>query len=76
MEPLYSPQSRADRLIAGGRVILAVSSLFAVWLDPSEPAKYAGIAYSLLVSYVVYAAVIATLVWRSDAPVEVEILFH
>ncbi len=54
MEPLYSPQSRAERLIAGGRVVLAVSSLFAVWLDPSEPAKYAGIAYSLLVSYVVY----------------------
>ncbi len=68
MEPLYSPQSRAERLIAGGRVILAACSLFAVWLDPSEPAKYAGIAYSLLVSYVVYALVIAALVWRSDAP--------
>jgi signal transduction histidine kinase len=68
MEPLYSPQSRAERLIAGGRVILAASSLFAVWLDPTEPAKYARIAYSLLVSYVVYAVVIAVLVWRSDAP--------
>lgn len=68
MEPLYSPQSRAERLIAGGRVVLAASSLFAVWLDPSEPSKYAGIAYSLLVSYVVYALLIAALVWRSDAP--------
>jgi signal transduction histidine kinase len=68
MEPLYSPQSRAERLIAGGRVVLAASSLFAVWLDPSEPSKFAGIAYSLLVSYVVYALLIAALVWRSDAP--------
>jgi signal transduction histidine kinase len=68
MEPLYSPQSRAERLIAGGRVVLAASSLFAIWLDPSEPAKYAGIAYSLLVFYVVYSIVIAALVWRSDAP--------
>ncbi len=68
MEPLYSPQSRAERLIAGGRMILAASSLFAVWLDPTEPAKYASIAYSLLVSYVVYSIVIAVLVWRSDAP--------
>ncbi len=68
MEPLYSPQSRAERLIAGGRMVLAVSSLFAIWLDPSEPAKFAGIAYSLLVLYVVYSAVIAVLVWRSDAP--------
>lgn len=68
MEPLYSPQSRAERLIAAGRVVLAASSLFAVWLDPSEPAKYAQIAYSLLVAYVVYSLVIAAVVFRSDAP--------
>jgi signal transduction histidine kinase len=68
MEPLYSPQSRAERLIAGGRVVLAASSLFAVWFDPSEPAKYARIAYSLLVFYVIYSVAIAALVWRSDAP--------
>lgn len=68
MEPLYSPQSRAERLIAAGRVVLAIFSLFAVWLDPAEPAKYADIAYSLLAAYVVYAAAIALLVWRSDAP--------
>jgi signal transduction histidine kinase len=68
MEPLYSPQSRAERLIAAGRVVLAVSSLFAVWLDPAEPAKYADVAYALLAAYVVYAAAIAFLVWRSDAP--------
>ena len=68
IEPLYSPQSRAERLIAAGRVVLAVFSLFAVWLDPAEPAKYADIAYSLLAAYVVYATAIALLVWRSDAP--------
>jgi signal transduction histidine kinase len=68
MEPLYPPQSRAERLIAGGRVILAASALFAVWLDPTEPTKYAGTAYCLLAAYVVYAVVIAALVWRSDAP--------
>jgi signal transduction histidine kinase len=68
MEPLYSPQSRAERLIAAGRVVLASSSLFAVWLDPTEPAKYANVAYSLLAAYVVYAVSIAVLVWRADAP--------
>ena len=55
-------------LIAAGRVVLAVSSLFAVWLDPAEPAKFADVAYSLLAAYVAYAAAIALLVWRSDAP--------
>lgn len=68
MDTLYSPQSRAERLIAGGRVALATSSLFAVWLDPTEPAKYAGTAYSLLVAYVVYSAAISLLVWRTEAP--------
>jgi signal transduction histidine kinase len=68
MEPSYLPQTRAERLIASGRVVLAASSLFAVWLDPSEPTKYAQIAYSLLVLYVLYSLVIAALVWRSGVP--------
>lgn len=67
-DTLHSPQSRAERFIAAGRVVLAASSLFAVWLDPTEPAKYARVAYSLLVAYVVYSSFIALLVWRSDAP--------
>lgn len=68
MEPLYSPQSRAERLIAAGRVVLAISALFAIWFDPSEPVNLARTAYSLLGAYVVYAMGIAVLVWRSDAP--------
>ena len=68
METLYSPQSRSERFIAAGRVVLAASSLFSVWFDPSEPAKHAQVAYSLLVAYVVYSSVIALLVWRSDDP--------
>lgn len=68
MDTLYSPQSRAERFIAAGRVVLAVSSLFAVWLDPIEPAKFARVAYSLLAAYVVYSSSIALLVWRSDDP--------
>lgn len=68
MDTLYSPQSRAERFIAAGRVVLATSSLFAVWLDPTEPAKFVRVAYSLLVAYVVYSSFIALLVWRSDDP--------
>jgi hypothetical protein len=66
---LYSPESRAERLIAGGRVVLAASSLFAVWLDPTEPAKFASIAYSLLVAYLIYAFGIALLVVVRGSPV-------
>jgi glucose-6-phosphate-specific signal transduction histidine kinase len=37
----YFRQSRAERLIAIGRATLSVFSLLAVWLDPTEPARYA-----------------------------------
>ncbi|MEO8276660.1 MAG: histidine kinase [Thermoanaerobaculia bacterium] len=68
MATLFSPRSRAERLIAGGRVVLAASSLFAVWRDPSEPAKYVSTAYALLVAYLVYAVLVAVTVWRTRAP--------
>jgi signal transduction histidine kinase len=61
---LFSPRERSERLIAGGRIVLAVTSLAALWRDPSEPAKYAPIAYALLAAYVLYAIVIAAVVWR------------
>jgi signal transduction histidine kinase len=65
---LYSPQSRAERLIAAGRVVLAVASLFAIWFDPSEPARAAGVAYTFLVCYVLYSVAVAVLVERAGAP--------
>jgi hypothetical protein len=52
-------------LIAGGRLALAVSALVAIWLDPSEPGRFARTTYTLLIAYSAYSAVIALLVWRS-----------
>ena len=66
MNLLYSPENRAERLIAVGRVGLAASSLLAVWLDPTEPAKFASVAYALLTSYVAYSGLLA--LWVSRAP--------
>ena len=63
---LYTPESRAERVIAAGRVVLAASSLFAVWFDPTEPAKFAAVAYSLLVAYLAYALAIA--LWVTQSP--------
>lgn len=63
----FSPTSRQERLIGAGRVVLAGSSLLAVWLDPSEPANYAQIAYGLLVAYLVYATLVALAVARAQA---------
>ncbi|HVS03357.1 MAG TPA: histidine kinase [Thermoanaerobaculia bacterium] len=60
-----SSQARSERLIAAGRVVLAASSLLAVWIDPSEPAKHAQTAYGLLVAYLGYSVVVALLVGRA-----------
>jgi signal transduction histidine kinase len=57
--------SRVERLIAAGRAILAAFSLFAIWLDPSEPRKYAQAVYTLLALYLVYALVVGARVWSA-----------
>lgn len=59
------PQSRAERLIAIGRLVLAVASLGAIYLDPLEPARHAAFTYTLLAAYSVYA--LAILVWNVAA---------
>ena len=55
--------SRADQVIAGGRVALAVSSLLAIWLDPSESASYVSTVYTLLIVYAVHALTLFCLTW-------------
>jgi signal transduction histidine kinase len=62
----YSPQGLAERVLAASRLVLATFSLLAVWLDPSEPAKYVGITYGLMSCYVGYSLVLAVIAWRSD----------
>ena len=66
----YSPQGqgRAERMIAVGRLVLAVTSLLAVWLDPTEPSKYAALVYALLVAYLLYSLLVMLLVWRWAVP--------
>lgn len=64
----YTPQARAERLIAAGRLILASCSLAAVYLEPSTPVKYQQATYSLLLIYTIYAAVMAGVAWRLAVP--------
>ena len=73
----YSPQSRAERLIAAGRVVLTASALLALWLDPTGPVKDARAASVLLTVYVVYAGIMAALTWLTDlAPNRLRLATH
>ncbi|MBU5635131.1 sensor histidine kinase [Geomonas sp. Red69] len=60
----YHSKTRAEYLIATGRVILAAFFLLAVGLDPSEPSRYAHITYGILSAYLGYSVVMAALTWR------------
>jgi signal transduction histidine kinase len=68
IQPAYTPQARAERLIAAGRFVLAFASLTAVYLEPSTPAQYQRATYTLLVIYTLYALATAALAWRSPVP--------
>ncbi len=65
VDPRYSSQSRTERLIAVLRVVLAAGSLYAIWLDPTQPAKYEATTYTLLNVYLAYAALLAVMVLAS-----------
>jgi signal transduction histidine kinase len=68
---------RRERLIAGCRVALSVFSLFALWLDPSEPAHSAPLAYTLVAAYALYSVLLALWVWSAKAtPAALPLLVH
>jgi signal transduction histidine kinase len=55
--------SRVERLVAGGRVVLASFSLLAIYLDPAEPAKFADLTYGVLALYVAFSIGVAAWTW-------------
>ncbi len=58
-----SSPNRAERTIAVARVLMASLSLFAIWLDPAEPARYVQVTYTLHWLYVAYSIALAAIVW-------------
>jgi signal transduction histidine kinase len=68
---------RRERLIAGCRVALSLPSLAALWLDPSEPARYARLAYGLVAAYAIFSLLLALWVWSAKAtPPALPFLVH
>jgi signal transduction histidine kinase len=62
--PHRLPRARAERTIAATRVAIASFSLYAVWLDPSQPARFAQLTYILHIGCIAYALVLAVVMWR------------
>jgi signal transduction histidine kinase len=59
-------QQRIERVIATARTFMAISSLVAVWLDPTQPPQYASLGYGLMGLYVLHSMTIQVLVLARD----------
>jgi signal transduction histidine kinase len=57
-------QHRSGRVISIGRFALASVFLFAIWVDPSQPSRYAPQAYAILAAYVAAAAFYLAITWN------------
>src|SRR5215212_5587562 len=53
-----SLESVDDRMISLMRLILALSALLIIYIDPSEPDRYVAITYGALVAYSLYSALL------------------
>jgi signal transduction histidine kinase len=62
-----SERHRTESILANARLLLALTSLFAVYLDPTQPAHYTIFAFTLLFIYLAHSlAVIAILRLRQQ----------
>jgi hypothetical protein len=55
---------RAEQILGSGRAFLAVTAWVAIYVDPTEPARFAGLTYVLLAGYAVYSVALLLLVHR------------
>ena len=59
------PAARLERVLASGRAFLTVTGLAAIYIDATEPARFAAITYSVLSAYAAYSLVVVVLLHRS-----------
>ena len=68
-------EHRIERALATARVIVALTSLVAVYVDPTDPAKYRHTAYLVLVGYTAWSAIVsAALRWRPAGNVFIRVI--
>ncbi len=65
-----SESQRIERILAATRALLAVASMFAIWIDPTEPRHYSTIVYGLLAVFMFESVGVLALVrtQRTSSP--------
>ncbi len=65
-----SESQRIERILAATRALLAIASLFVVWVDPTEPRHFASVVYGMLFLFVLEAVGVLAMVrtQRTSSP--------
>ncbi|HSE50390.1 MAG TPA: sensor histidine kinase [Terriglobales bacterium] len=71
-----SIDARQERQLATARLTLTAASLLAIYLDPTEPVRYAHLAYGLLLVYSAWSIALFLLTWRLPALTRFRAYFH
>lgn len=67
---------RVERIIASARAFMAVASVIAIYIDPTEPSRFAVFAYGLMDLYAVFALAVLLLIRFRPAAVRYRVAFH
>ena len=59
----YSPRHRVERVVAAGRLVLAIFLCLGLLLDSSQPGRHAAVVQAIATAYLTYALAIAALSW-------------
>lgn len=78
---LHAPEDagemlRVERVLASARVFLTSSAIFAIYLDPTDPDKYATLAYSIIIGYFGYSAAVWIWVHRVQQLRKAQLWIH
>lgn len=65
-----------ERVLSSARVFLTAAALIAVYLDETEPNRYAALAYAILTAYLVWAILIWALLRRAEKLHNFPIIVH
>jgi signal transduction histidine kinase len=67
---------RAELVLARARTFLAICALIAIYVDPTEPGRYATLAYTLLTIYVIYSIAVLVMLRRFEVSGRSARIFH
>jgi signal transduction histidine kinase len=65
-----------EQLIAIARLLFAAFAYVAIYVDPTQPARYSTVTYGILSAYLIYAVLVTALSWTQLVSRTVQLVTH